>query len=327
MFHSLQRLQFPCLHLGLVVLFIAMSAVAQAQTKITAGMVAHGPPQWPQYIADELGWNKEAGIELDYITVGGGGAQQLAGGSLNIAHSGYPDFARAALQGATERIIINDIIASPYGIFAKPAIKQIADLKGKLISIGGPNDITLIYMKPFLASAGLKATDVDFVYAKAAGDRFSALVAGGVDATILNPPTYFKATSMGLSNLGDTATFAPNIPFTVWGANSTWAAKNRDALNAFARNYKRAVRWLYNPANKAKAVDILVRHAKQDPKDSAEAYDFLVTKLKLFGLDGDVSDAVYEKMADGLADIGIIKKPYPPKSMVFDGSFVQAAAH
>ena len=76
-------------------------------------MVAHGPPQWPQYIADELGWNKEADIELDYITVGGGGAQQLAGGSLNIAHSGYPDFARAACKGRPE-IIINDIIASPY---------------------------------------------------------------------------------------------------------------------------------------------------------------------------------------------------------------------
>jgi ABC-type nitrate/sulfonate/bicarbonate transport system substrate-binding protein len=327
MFHSLQRVQFPCLRLGLLALFVAMSAAAQGQTKITAGMVAHGPPQWPQYIADELGWSKEAGIELDYITVGGGGVQQVAGGSLNIAHSGYPDFARAALQGAGERIILNDIIASPYGIFAKPAIRQIADLKGKLISIGGPNDITLIYIKPFLASAGLKTTDVDFVYAKAAGDRFAALVAGGVDATILNPPTYFKATSAGLSHLGDTATFAPNIPFTVWGANLAWAAKNRDALKAFARNYKRAVQWLYNPANKAQAVDILVRYAHQDPNDCSDAYDFYVTKLKLFGPDGDVSDAGYEKMAEGLADIGIVKKPYPAKSAIFDGSFVQAASH
>src|SRR5262245_37611081 len=132
MFRSLQRLQFTCLALGLVALFVATSA-ARAQTKITAGLVAHGPPQWPQYVADELGWNKEAGIELDYVTVGGGGAQQLAAGALNVAHSGYPDFARVALQGAAQRIIINDIIASPYGIFAKPAIKTIADLKGKLI--------------------------------------------------------------------------------------------------------------------------------------------------------------------------------------------------
>lgn len=319
-------LRHRLLHLALVALFLALSATAQAQTKITAGLVAHGPPQWPQYIADELGWHKAAGIELDYITVGSGGAQQLAGGSLNIAHSGYPDFARAAMQGADERIILSDITASPYGIFAKPAIKQIADLKGKIISIGGPNDITLIYIKPFLASAGLKTTDVDFVYAKAAGDRFSALLAGAIDATILNPPTYFKAVSAGLTHLGDTATFAPNIPFTVWGANSSWAAKNRDVLVAFAKCHRRAVQWLYDPANRAKAIDILVRHARQDPKDSAEAYDFLVTKLKLFGPDGDVPDAAYEKMVEGLADIGIVKKPYPPKSAIFDGSFVKAAA-
>jgi ABC-type nitrate/sulfonate/bicarbonate transport system substrate-binding protein len=120
--------------------------------------------------------------------------------------------------------------------------------------------------------------------------------------------------------------FAPNIPFTVWGANMSWAAKNRDLMIAFARTYRRGVKWLYDPANKAQAIDILVRHAKQDPQDSAEAYDFLVTRLKLFSLDGDVPDATYDKMADGLADIGIAKKPYPPKPAIFDGSFVRAAA-
>ncbi len=177
---------------------------ARAETKIVAGMVAHGPPQWPQYIAEEFGWLKQDGIDLELVTVGGGGAQQVAAGSLNIAHSGYPDFARAALQGAPLKIVLSDFVGSPYAVFAKPAIKKIADLKGKLISIGGPNDITLIYIKPFLASAGLKTSDVDFIYAKAAGDRFAALAAGAVDAAILNPPTYFKAIEAGLSDLGDT---------------------------------------------------------------------------------------------------------------------------
>ena len=66
--------------------------------------------------------------------MGASGAQQLAGGALNIAHSGYPDFARASLQGASVKIIINDIVASPYAVFAKPAIKKIAD-KHKLYVI------------------------------------------------------------------------------------------------------------------------------------------------------------------------------------------------
>jgi ABC-type nitrate/sulfonate/bicarbonate transport system substrate-binding protein len=264
---------------------------------------------------------------LDLVTVGGSGAQQIAGGSLNIAHSGYPDFARASLRGAPVKIIINDIVASPYAVFAKPQIKQITDLKGKTISIGGVTDVTLIYVKAFLASAGLKVGDVDFVYAKAAGDRFSALVAGGVDATLLNPPTYFKATGLGYTNLGETAPLVKEIPFTVWAANSDWAAKNRVALTAFARSYKRGVEWLYNPANKQQAIDILVKHAKQDPKDSALAYDYLIAKLKLFGLDGNVSDATYEKMAEGLVELGDMKKPFPPKSAIFDGSFVQQATN
>jgi NitT/TauT family transport system substrate-binding protein len=312
---------------AMVLFAVFTPGAAQSQTKIVAGMVAHGPPQWPQYIAMEFGWFKQDNIELELLGVGGSGAQQLAGGSLNIAHSGYPDFSRASLRGAQLKIIINDIVASPYAVFAKPQIKEIADLKGKTISIGGVTDVTLIYMKAFLASAGLKTTDVDFVYAKAAGDRFSALVSGGVDATILNPPSYFKAAGLGYTNLGETAPHVKDVPFTVWAANSDWAAKNRLALMAFARSYKRGVEWLYNPANKQQAIDILVKHAKQDPKDSELAYDYLITKLKLFGLDGNVSDATYEKMAEGLVELGDMKKPFPPKSAIFDGSFVQQATN
>jgi len=316
----------PCLlkvaAIASFVLFTA--AAAHAQTKITAGMVAHGPPQWPQYIAEELGWLKADNIDLQLVTAGGGGVAQVAAGSLDMAHSGYPDFARAALHGAPVRIVLSDFVGSPYAVFARKNIKTIAELKGKLISIGGPNDITLIYIKPFLASAGLKVSDVDLVYAKAAGDRFAALAAGAVDAAILNPPTYFEAIAAGLTNLGDTKPYAEGIPFTVWDANMTWAAAHRDALVTFARDYQRGVAWLYDPAHKQQAIDILVKRAHQKPEDSEKAYDYLVAKLKLFGRNGDVPDAVYAKMAEGLAEIGTIKAPFPPKAAIFDGSFVQA---
>lgn len=316
----------PCLlkvaAIASFVLFTA--AAAHAQTKITAGMVAHGPPQWPQYIAEELGWLKADNIDLQLVTAGGGGVAQVAAGSLDMAHSGYPDFARAALHGAPVRIVLSDFVGSPYAVFARKNIKTIAELKGKLISIGGPNDITLIYIKPFLASAGLKVSDVDLVYAKAAGDRFAALAAGAVDAAILNPPTYFEAIAAGLTNLGDTKLYAEGIPFTVWGANMTWGAAHRDALVTFARDYQRGVAWLYDPAHKQQAINILVKRAHQKPEDSGKAYDYLVAKLKLFGRNGDVPDAVYAKMAEGLAEIGTIKAPFPPKAAIVDGSFVQA---
>ena len=219
-------------------------------------------------------------------------------------------------------------MASPYAVFAKPAIKQIAELKSKLISIGGINDITFIYIKPFLASAGLKTSDVDFIFAKAAGDRFSALVAGGVDATMLNHPTYSKAVALGFSNLGDTKALCGGYSRSRSGPPTCPGPRRTAArLTAFARNYRRGVRWLYDPANKEQAIDILMKYAKQGRKDVEDAYDYQVAKLKLFGLDGDVSDKTYEKMAEGLVEISFIKKPYPPKSAIFDGSFVQWAAN
>ena len=71
---------------------------------------------------------------------------------------------------------------------------------------------------------------------------------------------------------------------------SASAATDKELAKAYPlRRYRRGVEWLYNPADKQRKIDILVKHAKQDPTDSALAYDYLITQLKLFGLDGNVS--------------------------------------
>jgi NitT/TauT family transport system substrate-binding protein len=297
-----------------------------AQTNIVVGIVAHGPPQWPHYVADQMGWIKDYGLTLDMVTVGAGTAQQLAAGSIDVAHSGFPDFVRATNQGAPVKIVINDISVPPYRVYAKPSIKTIADLKGRTISIGGPKDVTLIYVKAMIASVGLSAQDVDFVYAKAAGDRFSALAAGAVDAAILNPPSSFRAADLGFVNLGEIATYTQDFPFTVWAANMNWAAKHNQALLDFTKAYMRGLRWLYDVDNRSQAVDILVKYAKQSRKDSEDSYDYLLTKMHSYSLDGLLSDAAYKQMTGGLVELGDLSAPVPPMSKFFDDAFVKAAA-
>ena len=308
-------------------LFLTANAVepARAQTKIVQGFVSHGALQWPEYIATEFGWFKDNGVEVDMLVVGGGAAQQVAAGALNLGYSGFPDFIRATNAGAPVKIVINGIGVPPYAVYSKPAIKKISDLKGKLVSIGGSADITLIYMEAFVAGGGLKAKDMDFVYAKATQDRFAALVSGAVDAAILYPPATFRAGAQGFTYLGDIEPHLKEFPFTVWAVNTDWAAKNRPTLLAYVKSYGRAVRWLYDPNNKDKAVDILVKYSRQDRKDSADTYDYFVTKLRAFSPDGLISDATYQKMAEGLISIDGLKPPVPPMSKFFDPSFVQQA--
>jgi ABC-type nitrate/sulfonate/bicarbonate transport system substrate-binding protein len=298
---------------------------AQAQTKIVEGFVSHGALQWPEYIATEFGWFKENGVDVDMVVVGGGAAQQLAAGALNIGYSGFPDFIRATNQGAPIKIVINGVGSPPYGVYAKPAIKKIADLKGKIVSIGGSKDITLIYMESFLAAGGLKAKDVDFHYAKATQDRFAALISGGADAAILYPPATFRAGAQGFTYLGDIDEHLKGFPFTVWAVNTNWAAQNRPAMLAYTKAYGRAVRWLYDAKNKDTAVDFLVKYSRQDRKDSADTYDYFVTKLKAFSADGLINETTYKNMTDGLISLEDMKEPVPPISKFIDSSFVQEA--
>ena len=310
---------------GAMIVVACLSERAHAQAQITEGFVSHGALQWPEYIATELGWFKENGVSLDMVVVGAGAAQQVAAGALNIGYSGFPDFIRATNQGAPLKIVINAISAPPYAVYAKPAIKQIADLKGKTVSIGGTKDVTLIYMEAFIASAGLKASNLDFVYAKATQDRLAALLSGGADAAILYPPSSFRAGAAGYTYLGDIEAYLKDFPFTVWAANTGWAANNREALLAYIRAYSRAVRWLYDAGNKERAVDILVKYSRQDRKDSADTYDYFVSKLHAFSSDGRISQAAYKRMTDALVDWGDLKEPVPPASKFFDLSFVEAA--
>jgi NitT/TauT family transport system substrate-binding protein len=310
---------------GLFGLAMLAGTPAHAEMTVTEGFVSHGALQWPEYVATEFGWFKENGVAVDMLSVGPGAAQQVAAGALNIGYSGFPDFIRATNQGAPVKIVINGVNAPPYGVYAKPAIKSIADLKGKIVSIGGIKDVTLIYMEAMLASAGLKPKDLDFIYAKATPDRFAALASGGADAAILYPPFTFRAAGMGYSFLGDIEPYLRDFPFTVWAANTDWAAKNRPALLAYTKAYGRAVRWLYDTANKGKAAEILVKYSKAEPKDSADTYDYFVTKLHAFSADGLISDAGYKKMTDALLDFGDLSKPVPPMSKFVDSSFVTEA--
>jgi NitT/TauT family transport system substrate-binding protein len=310
---------------GAMIVAACLSERAHAQVQITEGFVSHGALQWPEYIATELGWFKENGVSVDMVVVGAGAAQQVAAGALNIGYSGFPDFIRATNQGAPLKIVINAISAPPYAVYAKPAIKQIADLKGKTVSIGGTKDVTLIYMEAFIASAGLKANDLDFVYAKATQDRLAALLSGGADAAILYPPSSFRAGAAGYTYLGDIEAYLKDFPFTVWAANTGWAANNREALLAYIRAYSRAVRWLYDASNKERAVDILVKYSKQDRKDSADTYDYFVSKLHAFSANGRISEPAYKRMTDALVAWGDLKEQVPPASKFFDLSFVEAA--
>ena len=125
--------------------------------------------------------SEEAGLKVDIIYVQSSAAlvQQLAAGSLDICMStGLVDPIRAIDQGAEISIVRFEAQAPPYALVAKSSIKSLKDLKGKVISLGGPKDITRIYVEKMLAPSGIKPGDFDMVFAGATSARAQALLGG-----------------------------------------------------------------------------------------------------------------------------------------------------
>ena len=192
---------------------LALSALvahaAHAQTKIGAGMVAHGPAQWPQYIATELGWCKQDKIKLDLVSAGGalcscGGAQHSpqwisrfracvpagAGADSHQRHRGAALW-RCRRRRAGRR---------PQGQACQHQARRHHPVSQARVPRPGLKSVASFYER-----AG---------WAIPFPPRLR-----GVDAAILNPPTYFRR-PLGFFNLGDIEPYMKDVPFTVWAANT-----------------------------------------------------------------------------------------------------------
>jgi NitT/TauT family transport system substrate-binding protein len=288
----------------------ALSPLAATAETIIWGTVGSGSAtQWPLYIGTAKGYFAEKGVTVDRIAIQSSAAvqQQIAAGSLNVGGGGLVDPLRAIDRGAPVALFRIETQAPPYEINAKPAIKTLADLKGKTIIIGGANDITRIYLERMLVPNGVKPGEYDLVYAGAAAARYAALQSGAVDAAILNPPFNFNAAKGGYGTLGRVIDYAKDLPFTGYTVNADWGRKHKQLLRNFLEGYSRSVDWFYAPANRQEAAKIFVDiGGSSDIDDALKSYDFYVA-LRAFDRIGAVTAEQIGSILGVLKQLGEIE--------------------
>jgi ABC-type nitrate/sulfonate/bicarbonate transport system substrate-binding protein len=311
-----RRVAFALLLLGSG---LAAQPPARAADTVTIGTVGSASSNiWPVFIGQKKGFFAAENIALDvvYVQSSANLVQQLAAGSLDITMStGLVDPIRAVSQKAPVAIVRLELQAPPYALIAKPAIKTIKDLKGKLVSLGGPKDITKIYVERMLEPNGVKPGEFDMMFAGATAARASALQGGAVDAAIVVPPYNFQAVAAGFNELGLTVDYAPELPFSGSIVNRNWAEKNKDLLRRILAAHRKGVAWFYDPANRAEAVQILAEVSKIKAEDCEKSYDFLV-KGKFFEQDGVISRTKLNALVKAMQQLGDLPADFDTATLV-----------
>lgn len=302
-------------------------AAAQQYQSLDVGLTAKTATDWPIFVADSLGFFKRNGVNPNFIVVGSAAAnaQQLAAGSLGIGETSSTQVVEAIQGGAPITYAVNQVVTPPYSLMAKKEIKTLAQLKGKLIIIGGVNDITHVFLDAMLKPTGLKPDDYTLTYAGGTNERYAALKSGSVDAAILFPPIDFLAMSDGYTNLGNVQSVLPSFPFDGFAVNTAWAQSHSALVVAFLKGYLQGLRWLYNPANKAQAVQILSQATNTNPDNGARSYDEFFVSLKAFSQDGRSHAADFAKVLSALSQMKVLDAPLPSPAKFFDNRYVDQA--
>jgi ABC-type nitrate/sulfonate/bicarbonate transport system substrate-binding protein len=300
--------------LALTLLAVAVTANAQTAEplrKIAIGDVAPIAATWPVFVAKEKNLFAKHGLDAT-VTYAGSAAsavQQLVGGAYDISVSTFDSALRAAAKGAAITLIGAPVIKYPYSVMTDADITKASDMVGKTIILSFQKDITTTIWDRWLTEHGVEPKSVDQIYDGATPNRFAALSSKKVQAAFLGSPFEFRAEQAGFKKLVDFGTYAKGIAFTAIIVRQDWLKANRDTAIRYMAAVGDAIDFLYDPANKAQAIDILAKATKLDVDSATKTYDYYINNLKAFSRKAAIPADSVQAEAVVLTEMGDLKSP------------------
>jgi len=294
---------------------------ASAADKIVAGTLGGQAPLWPFYIAVHKGFfaAENLDVEINFAQSGAAVTQQLTGGSLDVALSvGINDPIHAIDKGAALAIVRIIGNFAPYVLIGKPGLKSIADLKGKTVCIGAPNDMTTVYFKRMAAAVGLKTSDYQVVSEGVAAARYAALKAGVADAALVLPPINFQANKAGYVTIAFAPDYVKDLPFTGMAVRRAWAAAHLAQLKRLLAATDASIAWFADTAHRDEAVALLVQVGRANKDDAAASYD-LLRRTGYFEASSKVSRAKLQNVIDAERSAGNVGASLTVDRLVMPG--------
>lgn len=306
---------------------VAQPAQPVQPAKVTLALIGITASNWPGIIAQEKGYFRAEGLDVDWITVGQSSkaAQQVMAGVAQFGSSSMVDTFRAIDGGGDLVVITNSLAQGIHSLVAAKTVQSFGDLKGKRVIVGGQKDITGLWWNAAARHHGMDpARDVELLFSGSTSNRTTALISGAVQGAVLSPPASFQAIDQGFKDLGPVAGYMGEFPMMIYHVNKSWAAMNKDKVTSFVRAHNQGAQFIADPANKDEASRILAKASGSTVEDALRTYD-IVMQVKGMVPDGSISATGLAKVRETLAADGDLKTPLKPIEAFYDPQYVEAA--
>ncbi len=196
---------------------------------------------WTAYVA---GYFKEENLDVDLIHIPSSPrtVEALLTGDVQFGNVDGRNLVEAVVNGADIRAVSGITNRLVFSVMASSKIQRPQDLKGKKLGITKTGSSTHTAALQALRGWGLEPNkDVALVPLSEVPSILAALVAGGVDAGILSPPTNTRARQAGFKELINLAVDGPPYPSVTVGAKASYIAAHPEVVRKFVRAYARGV--------------------------------------------------------------------------------------
>jgi NitT/TauT family transport system substrate-binding protein len=294
--------------------------------KVVIGAGAAGFNFLPIFIAQHEGFFARHGVEVEVRRTGSTDAatKALLDGDLQIAITPPEGAIANYLQGGPLRIVAGHLNGLPLTLIANPAIKSIAELKGKSLGTSSMTEGTAIYTMEILKRNGLEYPgDYEFSIVGVHTARWAALQEGTLDAALQLIPLNFVAEDAGYSVLGEASDYIPEIAFISIIADSRWATANRDLLSKTLAGIRSGLEAMHDPANDALSVHLLQEVVKTEPKFIQRSLD-LIRSRKMMPVDMSLPIPALGTSIRLMRQAGLMPQSDLSPERVFDDDYLAA---
>ena len=236
------------------------------------------------WVPKELGIFQKHGLDPTIVLITGGVRmiQAIVSGSTPAGAVGATLVASAVAAGSDTLMILGITNRLTYDIWAKPEIKGAEDLRGKTLAISSFGSSS--HVASFLMLQHFKIDEKrDRITFLAIGDeptRAQALIAGRIDATIVDPSVSGPLRERGFSYLGNLQQLG--VPFVNNSVATTrrYLKEHPHIAEAIVKTIAEGNSYILNPANRTRVTEILARNLRLPSKEAEKAYEDLLPKVE-----------------------------------------------
>jgi NitT/TauT family transport system substrate-binding protein len=207
-----------------------------------------------------------------------------------------------------------------HALYARAEFHNIRALRGRKLAVSGLGTIDDILLREALGANGIDPTrDVTILAMGAADTRFTALVSGAIDASVLIAPVSFYAKDQGFREL---AAFQ-DLGFVLPSGGIVARDETLKSDPVTAERFVRAtiMGFLYMRDNRPGTLRVMSRMLKIDEPTAGKLYD---SSRPTMTSDGTVLGEAEKKMTGMVLKIAGVKDA-PPPDKLYDFSLVRKA--